>query len=184
MTNNIGTARRRTSIWLAALAAALVLAPSGLIAASFLAPGQPAPTLVLKAPDGRPLSLAAMKGRPVLVDFWASWCQPCRTSVPALEDLYREFHPRGLEVVAINVDERRRDADAFLGARKYTMPIIFDTEGASPRDAGVYGMPTSFLVGRDGKIRFVHRGYSDKVQESYRHEIELLLAEAQPRESQ
>ena len=182
MTNNIRTARRRTAVWLAALAA-LVLAPSVIIAASFLAPGQPAPTLTLKMPDGRPLSLSTMKGHPVLVDFWASWCQPCRTSVPALEDLYREFHARGLEVVAINVDERRKDADAFLGDRKYTMPIIFDTEGASPRDAGVYGMPTSFLVGGDGKIRFVHRGYSDKVQELYRHEIELLLAEAQPRGS-
>jgi cytochrome c biogenesis protein CcmG/thiol:disulfide interchange protein DsbE len=179
MTNNIRMACRRTAVLLAALAA-LVLAPSVIIAASLLAPGQPAPTLTLKAPDGRPLSLAAMKGRPVLVDFWASWCPPCRTSVPALEDLYREFHPRGLEVVAINVDERRKDADAFLVGRQYTMPIIFDTEGQSPRDAGVYGMPTSFLVGRDGKIRFVHRGYSDKVHESYRQEIELLLAEGQP----
>jgi cytochrome c biogenesis protein CcmG, thiol:disulfide interchange protein DsbE len=162
--------------------AALVLAPRIMSAAAILAPGQPAPTLTLKTPDGRPLSLAAMKGHPVLVDFWASWCPPCRTSVPALEDLYREFHGRGLEVVAINVDERRKDADGFLAGRQYTMPIIFDTEGKSPRDAGVWGMPTSFLVGRDGKIRFVHQGYSDKVHESYRHEIELLLAEGQPQE--
>ena len=172
----------RTTLFVLAVAM-LVLAPGVIRAGGILSPGEPAPTLALKAPDGRPLSMAAMKGHLVLVDFWASWCVPCRISIPALETLYREFHARGLDVLAINVDERRKDADAFMAGRQYTMPIIYDPAGNSPRDAGVYGMPTSFLVGRDGKIRFVHRGYSEKVLQSYRHEIELLLAEGQSKES-
>jgi thiol-disulfide isomerase/thioredoxin len=184
MTNTIlGTLRVRTALVMLVVATTLVLAPRALRAGGILSPGEPAPTITLKAPDGGPVSLAAMKGRLVLVDFWASWCVPCRISVPALENLYREFHARGLEVLAINVDERRKDADAFLAGRQYTMPIIYDPAGNSPRDAGVYGMPTSFLVGRDGKIRFVHRGYSEKVLQSYRQEIEQLLGEGQTRGS-
>ena len=163
--------------------AALVVAARVMTAAAILAPGQPAPTLTLKAPDGRPLSLAAMKGHPVLVDFWASWCPPCRTSVPALEDLYREFHARGLDVVAINVDERRKDADAFLAGRQYTMPIIFDTGGRARV------MPACTACRRRSWLAVTARFGSciadilTRCSELYRHEIELLLAEEQPRES-
>jgi peroxiredoxin len=160
------------------VAAFLVLVSSTAPSANgVLAPGQPAPDLTLQGRDGKPLTLTASKGRPVLVDFWASWCPPCRISIPALDSLYREFHDRGLDVIAINVDERRKDADEFIGTRQYAMPIVFDPRGNSPREAGVYGMPTSFLVDRSGKIRFVHRGYSDKVLESYRREVLQLLAE-------
>ena len=164
---------------IATLAGAVVLmaASTNPMAGALLAPGQPAPQLTLPGPGGQPITLASLKGHPVLVDFWASWCPPCRTSVPSLDALYREFHGRGLEVLAINVDERRKDADGFLAGRQYLMPIVFDSSGDSPRAAGVYGMPTSFLVDRAGAIRFVHRGYSDKVLESYRREVLQLLAE-------
>jgi cytochrome c biogenesis protein CcmG/thiol:disulfide interchange protein DsbE len=156
---------------------ALMASSTTPMAGALLAPGQPAPALTLPGPGGQTVTLAGLKGHPVLVDFWASWCPPCRTSIPALDTLYRDFHERGLEVLAINVDERRKDADSFLAGHQYLMPIIFDAGGKSPRDAGVYGMPTSFLVDRSGTIRFVHRGYSDKVLESYRREILQLLAE-------
>ncbi len=158
----------------------LVIAAHPALAAPPPTPGQPAPALTLTAQDGSQVTLAGLRGRPVLVDFWASWCVPCRISVPALDDLYQEFHARGLEVMAINVDEHAKDAHAFLAGRKYTMPIFYDPKGVSPGVAGVEGMPTSFLVGRDGRIRFVHLGYSDKVMESYRREIELLLSEPSP----
>ena len=146
-------------------------------AGALLAPGQPAPELKIMGPGGQVVSLSSLKGHPVLVDFWASWCPPCRTSIPALDAIFREFHGRGFEVMAINVDESRKDADRFLSGHAYLMPIVFDTTGQSPREAGVYGMPTSFLVDRAGIIRFVHRGYSDKVLESYRREVQQLLAE-------
>jgi thiol-disulfide isomerase/thioredoxin len=154
----------------------MVSVPSVSLADAVLAPGQPAPDLHLRSADGKAVSLAELKGKPILIDFWASWCPPCRTSIPALDGLYREFHDKGLEVFAINVDERRKDADAFLAGARYTMPIVFDSAGETPRVAGVYGMPTSFLVDRNGMIRFVHRGYSEKVLDSYRSEIAQLLA--------
>ena len=73
-----------------------------------------APDIALQSADGGTIRLAPYRGKVVLVDFWASWCPPCKTSFPALDALYREYQPRGLEVLAINLDERRRDADAFL----------------------------------------------------------------------
>ena len=167
----------KTPIAIFAAVFVLIASSSRPVAGALLAPGQPAPALTLPGPGGQAVTLAALKGHPVLVDFWASWCPPCRTSIPALDTLYREFHARGLEVMAINVDERRKDADGFLAGHQYLMPVIFDAAGQSPRAAGVYGMPTSFLVDRAGMIRFVHRGYSDKVLESYRREILQLLAE-------
>ena len=113
----------------------------------------------------------------VLVDFWASWCVPCKTSFPALDSLYREYQPRGLEVLAVNLDERRRDADAFLRARSHRLTVLFDPNGASPAAFGVKGMPSSFLIDKAGNIRFTHRGYSGNVDERYRREIVQLLGE-------
>src|SRR5204863_9604836 len=113
----------------------------------------------------------------VLIDFWASWCIPCKTSFPALDTLYREYQPRGLEVLAVNLDERRRDADTFLAARPHTMPVLFDPKGVSPLAFAVRGMPSSFLIDRAGNIRFTHMGYSESIGEQYRWEIAQLVAE-------
>ncbi|HEY3382681.1 MAG TPA: TlpA disulfide reductase family protein [Vicinamibacterales bacterium] len=141
------------------------------------APGQPAPAVRLSSADGSVLSLADLKGRVVLVDFWASWCAPCRRSFPALDRLYVNLKSRGFEVIAVNLDERRQDAVDFLVARPHETTVVFDPEGASARAFGLAGMPTSFLIDREGRIRFVHVGYTDKVLDAYRREIEQLLTE-------
>lgn len=142
-------------------------------------PGQPAPMVRLPKADGTVVSLADNKGKVVLVDFWASWCGPCKASFPALDALYQELHDRGFEVIAINVDERREDANAFLSDRPHAMAVVFDPEGTAPAAYGVGAMPTSFLIGRDGRVRFVHIGYTAKTIDLYRREIEELLAEPQ-----
>jgi len=165
--------RRSTLSFLLAAMVAGGAAPG----AQAVAPGQPAPDLRLQAEDGKVVSLAADKGKVVLVDFWASWCPPCKTAFPEVDSLYREFQPRGFDVIAVNLDERRRDAEDFLAGRPHVMQVAFDPEGKSPRAFGLWGMPSSFLVGRDGRVRFVHVGYSGKVLDSYRREIEQLLAE-------
>jgi len=136
-----------------------------------------APDLALPNADGTTIRLSAQKGKVVLVDFWASWCAPCKTSIPALDALYREYQPHGFEVLAINLDEQRRAADSFLSDRQYLMTVLFDPNGASPTAFDVKGMPSSFLIDKAGNIRFVHMGYSAAVDESYRREIAQLLAE-------
>jgi thiol-disulfide isomerase/thioredoxin len=169
--------RRRGSRFVTAALAAAAL--TALAAASLAAadPPRAAPTVVLQSGDGARVDLSSYHGKVVLVDFWASWCPPCKTSFPALDALYREYAPQGLEVLAVNLDERRRDADAFLDAHPHQLTVLFDPKGASPVAFGVKGMPSSFVIDRSGKIRFTHMGYSGNVEESYRREIVQLLAE-------
>ncbi len=170
--------RQPLTLLTSAALAAVILLPVRLPAASALLPGQPAPALELTTGEGRPVSLASLRGTVVLVDFWASWCGPCAAAFPALEDLFQEYRTRGFEVVAINLDEKRRDADRFLADRPHAMTVAFDPQGKSAKAFGLDGMPTSYLIGRDGKVRFVHAGYSQKTVEDYRREIEQLLGES------
>jgi thiol-disulfide isomerase/thioredoxin len=160
----------RRSTCLALIVACAI--PSGRASAN-----RPAPKLELPAIDGTTIRLSDLRGKVVLVDFWASWCVPCKASFPALDGLYRELHDRGLEVLAVNVDERRRDADAFLAGRSPAMTVVFDPRGATPSAFNVRAMPSSAVIDRAGNIRFTHEGYSNKTLESYRREIATLLAE-------
>src|SRR6476646_5720025 len=156
-----------------AVAALVVLAPGWTAGAS----STHTPSVVLQQADGTPVPLAAYEGKVLLIDFWASWCVPCKTSFPALDAIFREYEPRGLEVLAVNLDEERRHADAFLLAHPHQMPVLFDAKGAAPLAFGVKGMPTSFLIDKTGTIRFTHMGYSGNVAETYRREIIQLLPE-------
>lgn len=151
----------------------IALAPVWMAAA----PLKAAPALKAQDAAGKMVELATLKGKVVLVDFWASWCVPCKTSFPAIDALYKEYQPRGLEVLAVNVDERRGDADRFLGEHPHHLTVLFDPKGASPSAFGVKGMPSSFLIDKAGAIRFAHMGYSGNVDTAYRHEILELLAE-------
>ena len=132
-----------------------------------------------RAAAGRrhPGAARRLQGKVLLIDFWASWCVPCKTSFPALDAIFREYRPRGLEVLAVNLDEERRHADAFLSAHPHQMTVLFDPKGAAPLAFGVKGMPTSFLIDKTGTIRFTHMGYSGNVDVRYRQEIAQLLSE-------
>jgi cytochrome c biogenesis protein CcmG, thiol:disulfide interchange protein DsbE len=163
-----------------ALMFGLVVSPAAVAArdaARAAAVGQPAPALRLPTADGTYLSLADQKGTVVLVDFWASWCAPCRRAFPAVDRLFADFRSRGFRVIAVNLDEKREDATAFLVARPHEIDVVFDPRGDSARAFGLAGMPSSYLIGRDGTIRYAHEGYSDKTVDTYRIEIGRLLAE-------
>ena len=168
---------RSLSVALAFVAAIALSAGVGARAAGPVAPGQPAPGVSLPSASGQAVSLASLKGSVVLVDFWASWCGPCASAFPNIENLFQDYHPRGFEVLAINLDEQRDAADRFLADRPHAMTVLFDPKGTSARAFGLAGMPSSYLIGRDGRVRFVHTGYSSGTLESYRREIEQLLRE-------
>ena len=160
-----------------AVVAAILLATVWSTVAATGADTGAAPDIVLQTEQGAPVRLAALKGKVVLIDFWASWCAPCKTSFPALDELYREYAPRGLEVLAVNLDEQRKDAEEFLRERPHTMRVLFDPSGEAPKAFGVKGMPTSFLIDRAGVIRFTHMGYTATIGRQYRQELDVLIGE-------
>ncbi len=129
-------------------------------AALALQAGAAAPALELPGPDGV-VSLNALRGKVVYLDFWASWCKPCRQSFPFMNDLQQRYGAQGLQIVGVNVDARTEDARGFLASNPAKFAIAFDAKGESPRAFGVKGMPTSFVLGRDGKVLMQHTGFHD-----------------------
>ena len=122
--------------------------------------------------------LPALKGQVVLVDFWASWCAPCKASFPMMAQLQKEFGARGFVVAAIGVDEKPAAAAAFV--RKLSPPFatLHDREQKLVSQVVVPTMPTSYLLGRDGRVRYVHRGFhGDSTDRELRQQIADLLAE-------
>jgi thiol-disulfide isomerase/thioredoxin len=165
------------AIGLTMLLVAMVAAATAAAEWPTVAAATAVPDVTLQAADGAAVRLSTFNGKVLLVDFWASWCVPCKTSFPALDAIYREYAPKGLEVVAVNLDEQRKNADAFLAAHPHRMTVLFDPKGIAPEAFAVKGMPSSYLIDRSGAIRFTHMGYSGNVDVSYRKEIAQLLAE-------
>jgi len=162
----------RIRVFIVVSIALITVASAGPVAAP-----KSAPDVSFQTADGRTVRLATYRGRIVLVDFWASWCAPCQRSFPALDALYRDFRSRGFEVLAVNLDEQRRNAEGFLSQHPTRVTVLFDPPAASPVAFDVKGMPSSFLIDRAGQIRFTHMGYSGNVDASYRKEITQLLQE-------
>ena len=123
-----------------------------------------------------PVDLADFKGKLTYVDFWASWCGPCRQSFPWMNEMQAKYGARGLQVVGINLDRKRDDAERFLAELPATFTIAFDAAGDSAKRFGVKGMPTSVLVGPDGKVLYMHTGFRDEE----RAQLEGRIAAALP----
>lgn len=121
---------------------------------------------------------ASLKGKVVLVDFWASWCGPCAQSFPALEELHKRYQDRGFVILAVSVDEKKADLEAFLKKRPVSFAVVRDAEHKLVAAVDVSAMPTSFLVDTKGKVRFRHTGYhGEQTKRQYADEIESLLKE-------
>lgn len=122
--------------------------------------------------------LPATAGRVVLVDFWASWCGPCKASFPMMTKLQKDLSARGFTVVAVGVDENPAAAATFVKKLAPVFPTLHDREQSLVRQVVVPTMPTSYLIGRDGRVRFLHEGFhGDATERQLRQEIETLLAE-------
>lgn len=122
--------------------------------------GNPAPEYGASTLDGEEVTLASFEGEPVLLNFWATWCTPCRREMPFLQSLHEEYSPEGLQVVGVSVDSRASESQirSFLDQVGVTYPILHDPEGRGMDVFSVLGLPATYIVGRDGTIRFVRIG--------------------------
>ena len=124
------------------------------------------------------LELDAYRGKVVYVDFWASWCGPCRESFPWLATLTSEYGAQNLVVLAVNVDHDRQRADRFLRATPAGFPVIYDPSGQIAASYKIVGMPSAVLIDRAGKVRFQHEGFSSKSKDTYEEQLRTLVSEA------
>jgi thiol-disulfide isomerase/thioredoxin len=141
-----------------------------LLAASLVA------TVSARAAGEGPVDLEALRGKVVYLDFWASWCGPCRESFPWMNALERRMGRDDFVVLAVNVDQERADADRFLAATPAGFRIAYDPEGVLPERFHVRGMPTSVLIDRDGKVLFTHEGFRLKDRAALEKRIRAALA--------
>lgn len=111
------------------------------------------------AANGVAGKLPATKGKVVLYDFWASWCGPCRAALPSYEALYKKYHAQGLEIIAVGTDVDAAAAGKFVGKLSLSFPVVTDTKQAFVAIVAPPTMPTSYLVGKDGRVLSVHKGF-------------------------
>jgi thiol-disulfide isomerase/thioredoxin len=137
----------------------------------------PAPAFSLASRAGSQVSLADLKGQVVMINFWASWCGPCRQEFPALDQIYAKYKPMGFTLVAINVESEKADAERFLGATPVSFPILFDPDNTVSGSYGVNAMPTTVLVDRQGRVRWQHRAYKPGDEAKYIEQIRAVLRE-------
>lgn len=139
-----------------ALAAAAVLLCA--LPALALERGQAAPRFDLKGLEGS-VNLEQYRGKYVYLDFWASWCGPCRQSFPWMNEMQAKYGAQGLQVIGVNVDAKPQEAYNFLAGTPARFVVAFDPAGAAPLSYGIKGMPSSVLIGPDGKVVFEHSGF-------------------------
>ena len=136
------------------LAALFSLSASG----ASIAPGATAPGFQLHSAASTDLSLADLKGQVVLINFWASWCGPCRQEMPVLEQLYKKYKSAGFTLLGVNVEPKSAEAEGFLKSTPVSFPILFDPDSKVSKLYEVSGMPSTVILDRTGKVRYIHHG--------------------------
>jgi peroxiredoxin len=136
-----------------------------------------APDFTLRTSDGKNLRLQEQRGRVVMVNFWATWCGPCRQEMPHLNRLYEKYRSSGFVLLGVNVDEDSRNAIGVASKLGVTFPVLLDVEKAVSRLYGLSTMPSTVLIDRDGRVRYLHRGYREGYEEAYDKQIRELLKE-------
>jgi peroxiredoxin len=168
------------SLVAAALASTLALAAlTPTVAATPAAAGlnAAAPDFTLRGADGRNVRLDELRGQVVLVNFWATWCGPCREEMPHLDALYQKYHKSGFVLLGVNVDDDPRVALATAAKLNVSFPVLLDTDKKVSKLYDLNTMPSTIVIDRDGKMRFLHRGYRAGTEGDYEQQIRGLLKE-------
>lgn len=151
----------------------ILLGLSATLAAA-LEVGQQAPDFDLLGKQGS-VKLSDYKGKTVYLDFWASWCGPCKQSFPWMNEMHTKYAAQNFKVVGINVDAKQADADGFLAGTPAKFDVVYDSKGVSPKTYGIKGMPSSVLIGPDGKVLAVHAGFKDEERGALEEKIKSAL---------
>lgn len=156
-----------------------LLAASAVILASAAgaAVDPPAPAFSLPARGGATIDLAQYKGQVVMINFWASWCVPCRQEMPLLDSIYKKYKPLGFTLLSVNVEPEQKDAESFLKQTPVTFPVVFDAKSKVSGLYNVQGMPTTVFVDRKGNVRLMHVSYKSGDENLYMDQIRTLLRE-------
>ncbi|WP_370459615.1 TlpA disulfide reductase family protein [Paraglaciecola sp. L3A3] len=154
----------------------IVLMLTALTTSWLVSAEQPAKDFALKL-ENMPAQLSDLKGQVVYVDFWASWCKPCRKSFPWMNAIQQKYAKQGLQIITVNLDSEQNLADEFLQNTPTTLPVVFDPEGKIASAYQLVGMPSSYLIDKAGNIRFTHTGFFTKKETKYEQEIVSLIQE-------
>ena len=156
-----------------ALCAALAVATS--TALPVVAPTALAPDFTLRTMDGPNMRLQEQRGRVVMINFWATWCGPCRQEMPHLNRLYEKYGASGFVLLSVNVDEDTRNAADVAAKLGVKFPVLWDTDKKVSRLYDLSTMPSTVLIDRDGKVRYVHRGYLNGYEDTYEKQVREML---------
>ncbi|HKW82866.1 MAG TPA: TlpA disulfide reductase family protein [Burkholderiaceae bacterium] len=140
-----------------------------------IAPAAAAPDFTLRTMNGPNLRLAEQRGRVVMVNFWATWCGPCRQEMPHLNRLYEKYRASGFVLLGVNVDDDTRNAAELATKLGLKFPVLLDTDKGVSKLYDLSTMPSTVLIDRDGKVRYVHRGYLTGYEDTYDKQIRELL---------
>jgi peroxiredoxin len=136
-----------------------------------------APNFTLKSNSGKNIKLSELRGQVVLINFWASWCGPCRQEMPELDKLYSKYKKLGFTILGVNVEEDNTEALHIIKEDKISFPILFDSENKVSKLYDVTAMPTSIVVGRNGSMRYLHRAYKPGDIDKYKAWVKELIRE-------
>ncbi len=159
--------------WISTLLAAAMLMSTAIAGGS----SGPAPDFSLTGRDGNVVQLSNLKGNVVLINFWATWCAPCRQEMPLLDAIYKKYNRLGFEMLGINVEDDAKGAERYLKETPVTFPILFDPSGKVSKQYNVKAMPSTVLVDRQGNVRHVHFGYKPGYENDYQDQIRALVRE-------
>jgi peroxiredoxin len=165
--------RIRTRAARLAFSAACALAATAAVPA--ITPSALAPDFTLHTMDGPNLRLKEQRGHVVMVNFWATWCGPCRQEMPQLNRLYEKYRASGFVLLGVNVDDDTRNAAQLAAKLGLKFPVLLDTDKTVSRQYDLATMPSTVIIDRDGKVRYVHRGYLAGYEDSYEQQIRELL---------
>ncbi|HWF98985.1 MAG TPA: TlpA disulfide reductase family protein [Steroidobacteraceae bacterium] len=136
-----------------------------------------APGFTLPARDGKVVTLTQFKGDVVMINFWASWCGPCRQEMPLLDSIYKQYKDMGFVLLGVNVEPSSHDANAWLMQTPVSYPILYDTKSQVSQLYHVQAMPTTVIIDRQGVVRYVHNGYLPGDENQYMNSIRSLIVQ-------